>query len=41
MLNHIIAFCLKNRIVVLAITLVLVIYGGYKAVELPIASSRI
>ncbi len=36
MLNHIIAFCLKNRILVLAVTLVLVIYGGRQAMQLPI-----
>lgn len=36
MLNHIIAFCLRNRLVVLAVTVVLVIYGGYKAAQLPI-----
>ncbi|MFO7905869.1 MAG: efflux RND transporter permease subunit [Planctomycetota bacterium] len=36
MLNHIIAFCLKNRVLVLAVTVVLVIYGGKQAAELPI-----
>ena len=36
MLNHIIAFCLKNRVLVLAVTVVLVIYGGRQAAELPI-----
>ena len=36
MLNHIIAFCLKNRVAVLALTLVLVIYGGREAAQLPI-----
>ena len=36
MLNHIIAFCLKNRLVVLAVTVVLVIYGGRQAAKLPI-----
>ncbi len=36
MLNHIIAFCLKNRLVVLAVTVVLVIYGGREAARLPI-----
>ncbi len=36
MLNHIIAFCLKNRVLVLAVTVVLVIYGGRQAVQLPI-----
>ena len=36
MLNHIIAFCLKNRVLVLAVTVVLVIYGGKQAMELPI-----
>ena len=36
MLNHIIAFCLKNRVLVLAVTAVLVIYGGRQAAHLPI-----
>ncbi|MCL4204150.1 MAG: CusA/CzcA family heavy metal efflux RND transporter [Pirellulaceae bacterium] len=36
MLNHIIAFCLKNRVLVLAVTVVLIIYGGRRAAELPI-----
>lgn len=36
MLNQIIAFCLKNRLVVLAVTVVLVIYGGHQATQLPI-----
>ena len=36
MLNHIIAFCLRNRLIVLAVTLVLVIYGGREAARLPI-----
>jgi CzcA family heavy metal efflux pump len=36
MLNHIIAFCLKNRIFILAVTVVLVIYGGRQAAKLPI-----
>ena len=36
MLNHIIAFCLKNRVLVLAVTVVLVIYGGRQAAKLPI-----
>ncbi len=36
MLNHIIAFCLKNRLLVLAVTLVLILYGSRQAVELPI-----
>ena len=36
MLNHIIAFCLRNRLIVLAATLVLVIYGGREAARLPI-----
>ena len=31
MLNHIIAFCLKNRVLVLAVTVVLVIYGSRQA----------
>ncbi len=36
MLNHIIAFCLRNRVFVLAVTVVLVIYGARQAAELPI-----
>ncbi|MCL4207383.1 MAG: CusA/CzcA family heavy metal efflux RND transporter [Pirellulaceae bacterium] len=36
MLNHVIAFCLKNRVLVLALTVVLVIYGSRRAAELPI-----
>ena len=36
MLNHIIAFCLKNRVLVLAVTVVLVIYGSRQATQLPI-----
>ena len=36
MLNHIIAFCLRNRLIVLAVTLVLVIYCGREAARLPI-----
>ncbi len=36
MLNHIIAFCLRNRLVVVAVTLVLLIYGGREATRLPI-----
>jgi CzcA family heavy metal efflux pump len=36
MLNHVIAFCLKNRVLVLALTVVLVIYGSRQAAELPI-----
>ncbi len=36
MLNSIIAASLKNRMVVLAITAVLVLYGGYRAAQLPI-----
>ena len=36
MLNHIIAFCLKNRVLVLAVTIVLVIYGSRQAAQLPI-----
>ena len=36
MLNHIIAFCLRNRVLVLAVTFVLVIFGGYQARQLPI-----
>ena len=40
MLNHIIAFCLKNRVLVLAVTVVLVIYGSRQAAELPAARQR-
>ncbi len=36
MLNHIIAFCLRNRVLVLAVTVVLVIFGGRQAAQLPI-----
>ena len=36
MLNHVIAFCLKNRILVLGVTVVLVLYGGRQAARLPI-----
>ena len=36
MLNHIIAFCLRNRLVVLAVTAVLVVSGGRQAARLPI-----
>jgi len=36
MLNLIIAFCLRNRVLVLAVTAVLVIYGGHQATQLPI-----
>src|SRR5688572_27363841 len=36
MLNHIIAFALKNRLLVLAVTAILVVYGGYQASQLPI-----
>ena len=36
MLNHIIAYCLTNRVLVLAVTVVLVIYGARQAAELPI-----
>ena len=36
MLNHIIAFCLENRVLVLAFTVVLIVYGGRQAAELPI-----
>lgn len=36
MLNHVIAFCLRNRVLVLAVTVVLVIYGGRQAAQLPI-----
>jgi CzcA family heavy metal efflux pump len=36
MLNHIIALSLKNRSLVLAATVVLLVYGGYVAAQLPI-----
>ncbi|MHC4176240.1 MAG: efflux RND transporter permease subunit, partial [Planctomycetota bacterium] len=36
MLNHIIAFCLRNRLVVLAVAVVLVIFGRREAARLPI-----
>ena len=36
MLNHIIAFCLRNRVLVLAVAVVLLIYGGQQARHLPI-----
>jgi CzcA family heavy metal efflux pump len=36
MLNQIIAYCLKNRLLVLAATLVLVFYGSYQTAQLPI-----
>ena len=36
MLNHIIAFSLKNRLLVMAAAAVMVVYGGYQAARLPI-----
>jgi CzcA family heavy metal efflux pump len=36
MLNYIIAFCLKNRALILGVTVVLVIFGGRQAAQLPI-----
>jgi CzcA family heavy metal efflux pump len=36
MLNHLIASCLKNRVLVLAVTIVLVVYGSRQAMHLPI-----
>ena len=36
MLNHIIAFSLKNRLLMLAALFVVVIFGGYQAAQLPI-----
>ncbi len=36
MLNKIIAFSLRNRMVVLAATLAIVLYGGYLAMQLPV-----
>jgi len=36
MLNRIIAFALENRLLVLAAALILLLYGGYAAVKLPV-----
>lgn len=36
MLNHIIAFCLRNRVLVLAVTVLLVYFGRRRAAQLPI-----
>ena len=36
MLNHIIAFSLRNRLLMLAATALLILYGGYQASQLPI-----
>jgi CzcA family heavy metal efflux pump len=36
MLNHVIAFALKNRLLVLIAALALVVYGGYQAGRLPV-----
>src|SRR5690348_4041427 len=36
MLNHIIAFSLRNRLLMLAATVLLILYGGYQAAQLPI-----
>lgn len=36
MLNHVIAFSLNNRVLVLVVTAVLVVYGGYVVSELPV-----
>lgn len=36
MLNHIIAFSLKNRMLVVAVTIVIALYGGYQATQLSI-----
>jgi CzcA family heavy metal efflux pump len=36
MLNHIIAFSLKNRLLILVAALALVVYGGYQALRLPV-----
>jgi CzcA family heavy metal efflux pump len=36
MLNHIIAFSLKNRMVVLLAALVMVLYGGYQITHMPV-----
>src|SRR5262245_9679450 len=36
MLNHVIAFALKNRPLVLAAALALVVFGGYQALRLPV-----
>ena len=34
MLNHIIAFCLRNRLLVLGVSIVLVVYGAREAARL-------
>src|SRR5438477_11831446 len=36
MLNHVIAFSLRNRVLVLAAAVALVVLGGYQAVRLPV-----
>jgi CzcA family heavy metal efflux pump len=36
MLNHIIAFSLKNRLLIIMAAVVLVVFGGYQAAQLPI-----
>ena len=36
MLNHVIAFSLKNRMVVLLAAVVLVVYGGYQLTQMPV-----
>src|SRR3954471_21509481 len=36
MLNHVIAFSLRNRVLVLAAALALVVLGGYQAVRMPV-----
>jgi len=36
MLNHIIAFSLRNRLLVMALGLVAVIYGGYQLTQMPV-----
>src|SRR3982750_2673564 len=36
MLNHVIAFSLRNRVLVLAAAVALVVLGGYQALRLPV-----
>ncbi len=36
MLNHVIAFALKNRMLVLLAALILVVYGGYQLTQMPV-----
>ena len=36
MLNNVIAVCLRNRLLVVAVTIVLALYGGYQSLQLPV-----